>query len=127
MQAEQRLHSEIAELQKQWELVSQKLSRLEHDRILESNSEEKFRLEHRIAEVKAERQHIEQQLSDLERQLEQQKNLAKASEPSQGFHPYIPKVYHNLPQPDYGRFVGREQELAKVTRILRSYPHSQYP
>jgi len=35
-------------------------------------------------------------------------------------------VYHNLPQPDYGRFVGREAELAQVTRILRPYPHSQH-
>ena len=37
-----------------------------------------------------------------------------------------PKVYHNLPQPDYGRFIGREQELAQVYRILRPYPHSQH-
>jgi len=35
-------------------------------------------------------------------------------------------VYHNLPQPDYGRFIGREEELAKVARILRPYPHSQH-
>jgi hypothetical protein len=39
----------------------------------------------------------------------------------------LPKVYHNLPQPDYGQFIGREEELAKVMRILRPYPHSQYP
>ncbi len=39
--------------------------------------------------------------------------------------PPEPKVYHNLPQPDYGRFVGREAELGKVYRILRPYPHSQ--
>jgi hypothetical protein len=30
-----------------------------------------------------------------------------------------PKIYHNLPQPDYGRFVGREKEFAQVVRILR--------
>ena len=36
-----------------------------------------------------------------------------------------PKVYHNLPQPDYGRFIGRDAELSKVVRILRPYPHSQ--
>jgi Cdc6-like AAA superfamily ATPase len=29
-----------------------------------------------------------------------------------------PKVYHNLPQPDYGQFVGREQELAKMYELL---------
>ena len=37
-----------------------------------------------------------------------------------------PKVYHNLPQPDYGNFVGREAELKKITAILRPYPASQH-
>jgi len=36
-------------------------------------------------------------------------------------------VYHNLPQPDYGTFIGRERELAQVHRILRPYPHSRHP
>jgi LuxR family glucitol operon transcriptional activator len=36
-----------------------------------------------------------------------------------------PKTHHNLPQPDYGRFVGREAELAQVIRILQPYPYSQ--
>jgi AAA+ ATPase superfamily predicted ATPase len=38
-----------------------------------------------------------------------------------------PRIYHNLPQPDYGTFIGREKELAQMHRILRPYPHSQYP
>jgi hypothetical protein len=46
------------------------------------------------------------------------------------FGPYVlpspPKVYHNLPQPDFGTFIGREEELAQVHRILRPYPHSQH-
>ncbi len=37
-----------------------------------------------------------------------------------------PKVFHNLPHPDYGRFIGREKELGQVYRILRPYPHSQH-
>lgn len=32
---------------------------------------------------------------------------------------------HNLPQPDFEEFIGREQELADIKRILRPYPHSQ--
>jgi tetratricopeptide (TPR) repeat protein len=32
--------------------------------------------------------------------------------------PSKPKVYHNLPQPDYGQFIGREQELKKVHELL---------
>jgi len=32
--------------------------------------------------------------------------------------PVPPQVYHNLPQPDYGTFVGREQEQAQIHRLL---------
>jgi LuxR family glucitol operon transcriptional activator len=40
--------------------------------------------------------------------------------------PKHPQVRHNLPQPDYGEFVGRREELAQVHRILRPYPHSRH-
>lgn len=33
-------------------------------------------------------------------------------------------VKHNLPQPEYGFFIGREQDLTKVFKKLRPYPHS---
>lgn len=36
-----------------------------------------------------------------------------------------PVIYHNLPQPDYGTFVGRDKELEQVHRILRPYPRSR--
>lgn len=36
------------------------------------------------------------------------------------------KIYHNLPQPDYGQFIGREKELTKIKEILSPYPKSQY-
>lgn len=55
---------------------------------------------------------------------EQQKLLAASDRPTL---PEPKAVYHNLPQPDYGRFIGREKELAQVHSILRPYPHSQYP
>jgi tetratricopeptide (TPR) repeat protein len=29
-----------------------------------------------------------------------------------------PMIYHNLPQPDYGHFVGREQEMTKIYELL---------
>ncbi|PSB54109.1 hypothetical protein C7B67_00100 [filamentous cyanobacterium Phorm 6] len=35
------------------------------------------------------------------------------------------KLRHNLPQPDYGLFIGREQEVNKILEKLRPYPHSQ--
>lgn len=33
-------------------------------------------------------------------------------------------IRHNLPQPDYGQFIGREHELTKIFQKLRPYPHS---
>ncbi len=65
---EQRRHARIAELQKQWDLLNEKLSRLEHEKILETRSDEKFRLEHEITETKAQLQQVEEQLRKLENQ-----------------------------------------------------------
>ncbi|MEM9905550.1 MAG: AAA-like domain-containing protein [Cyanobacteria bacterium P01_D01_bin.44] len=31
---------------------------------------------------------------------------------------------HNLPQPDYGKFIGREEEKGKIKEKLRPYPYS---
>jgi hypothetical protein len=63
------------------------------------------------------------QLTDA---IAEHKLLPAGEAPALPAPPSKPKVYHNLPQPDYGRFVGREQELAQVVRILRPYPHSQH-
>lgn len=40
--------------------------------------------------------------------------------------PAKPQVLHNLPSPDYGKFVGREEEISQIQKILRPYPHSQH-
>lgn len=63
---DQRIRQQITELQKQWELLSQKLSLLERDKILKTDAEEIFRLEQRIADITAERQKVEQRLNALE-------------------------------------------------------------
>ena len=36
------------------------------------------------------------------------------------------RIYHNLPQPDYGKFIGREAEISKIYKILEPYPNSQH-
>jgi tetratricopeptide (TPR) repeat protein len=36
----------------------------------------------------------------------------------QGAETIRPKVFHNLPHPDYGRFIGRESELQKLRELL---------
>lgn len=35
-------------------------------------------------------------------------------------------ILHNLPNADYGQFIGREAEMAKIYEILRPYPRSQH-
>lgn len=37
-----------------------------------------------------------------------------------------PLLYHNLPQPDYGEFVGRKEELAQIFKLLRPHPFSRH-
>jgi hypothetical protein len=63
---EQRLRQQIKDLQQHWDLLSQKINRLRVQHVAETRAEEKFRLEQLIAEATSERNHIEQQLQDLE-------------------------------------------------------------
>jgi tetratricopeptide (TPR) repeat protein len=69
---------------------------------------------------------VREALLQLTDAIAERKLLPPGEIPALPAPPSKPKVYHNLPQPDYGRFVGREQELAQVARILRPYPHSQH-
>jgi len=56
----------INDLMEQWDLVTQKLSRLEKEKILAVQVDEKFRIERQIEEVKVEQARIEKQLRELE-------------------------------------------------------------
>lgn len=40
--------------------------------------------------------------------------------------PTPPNVRHNLPQPDYERFVGRKNELKQIRQLLLPYPKSRH-
>jgi tetratricopeptide (TPR) repeat protein len=40
--------------------------------------------------------------------------------------PQQAKVLHNLPNPDYSQFIGREKELTQLLNVLRPYPYSQH-
>ena len=66
---ERRLLQKKDELQQQWDLLSEKLSSLRHDRGIATDTEEKFKLDKRIAEISAERDQFEQQLKPLEAEL----------------------------------------------------------
>jgi LuxR family glucitol operon transcriptional activator len=56
-----------------------------------------------------------------------ERNQKKKVLESQNKREVSTSIYHNLPQPDFGQFIGRENELAQVLRQLRPYPHSQHP
>jgi len=66
---------------------------------------------------------VRQALLQLTGAMAQEKLLPGRETPAL---PAPPQVYHNLPNPDYGTFIGREKELAQVHRILQPYPHSQH-
>ncbi|MCX2476074.1 NB-ARC domain-containing protein [Pedobacter sp. MC2016-05] len=36
------------------------------------------------------------------------------------------KIKHNLPQPDYGNFIGRIKEIDQIKNVLKPYPQSRY-
>lgn len=64
---EKRGRQEQTQLQEQWDLLTQKLSKIERAKILETNPGDEFRYENEINDIKSERQKIAQQLRTLER------------------------------------------------------------
>ena len=69
LDSEQRRRQELAGLQQQWELLSQKLAAMEEQRILETRAEEKLRLDYKINQARTEREEVERRLNALEARL----------------------------------------------------------
>lgn len=65
---------------------------------------------------------VRQALMQLTDAIGQQKLLP---EPGQDIEP-DQQIFHNLPNPEYGKFIGREKELEKIHEILKPYPKSQH-
>ena len=63
---EKRLRQKIADLQKQWDLVNEKLTRLKLEKDLATSTEEKFKLEKMIEGIEVDYKKIEQSLCELE-------------------------------------------------------------
>ncbi len=68
-----------------------------------------------LREVQGMRADLQQTMLALARGLDEQRQLAGGSLVAL---PAPPQVMHNLPQPDYVRFVGRETELAQLHDLL---------
>lgn len=58
--------AKIEEAQKKWEQISERLTLMEEQQILETRAEERFRLENEINRMKQERQQLEQELAELQ-------------------------------------------------------------
>ena len=69
MRDQQRLNRKINDLQRQWELLNEKLSKLNEQLILEPRSDENLRLRKSIDDTKTQRDQVEEQLNDMESQL----------------------------------------------------------
>ncbi len=111
---EQRLRQKIKELQKKWDLLGEKASGLEQDRILENRAEERLRMETMIANIQAERQRIEDELNKLEsRFLAGLSAQLQPGKPKRAGRIDIATVYrYNL-----------DKLLAKFSPALKKYGH----
>ncbi len=72
MLRKQFIASEMEELQKQWNMRTDKLSGLEKQKIIETRAEERFRLEQEISREKDERQKLEQEMLQLEARAQEE-------------------------------------------------------
>ncbi len=108
MPKEPRLHKKIAALDTEWELLLEKLSRLKQEKILETKTEEIFRLENKIHAATTELQQIEQLLFNLENQLSPEKDIASLEKK-------ITEISAEHQQV--------EQELSNLERINGSVPY----
>ena len=108
---EQRLQRKKEELVKQWDLLTEKLSRLKRAKILETRSDEIFRLEQEIDTIEAERQQVEQELNDLEAKLLNRKEDVSRSlvETEEKQEAGVEKELAHEKEQEAGRKAKREQ------------------
>ena len=104
-ETQSRQQQQAADLQEHWSLLSEKLIRLQKQRIGETRTEEKFRLEQLITETEGERGQIEQKLQALESQRSQ-------DEPEPGLPIW------NVPYGKNPYFTGREALLEVLYQKL---------
>jgi len=81
-----RLSQQLIEEKGKWELISKKLSRLERQDILETDTSVKFKLEQEITEIRIKREQLEQEIDELEAQLPQKSTDANDTD-DQNFLP----------------------------------------
>jgi tetratricopeptide (TPR) repeat protein len=114
MSSIQRLGQRQKEFETEYDLLSEKISRLRKERILETDINVRFKLEKQLEDFEQERASIEKELEKL---IQAKQALPRNQEISpEEFSP--PRPYHNLIPKNYTQFVGREEEMNKLMRFL---------
>ncbi len=113
--------------QELWHLPElQPIYSLEFQRITAESTREQLTVQKaQLAALQSLNSGVREALLQLTDALSEQKQLAAGPAPAALPAPR-PAVYHNLPQPDYGEFVGREKELRQIFDLLRPYPQSRH-
>lgn len=113
--------------QELWHLPElQPIYSLEFQRITAESTREQLTVQKaQLAALENLNSGVREALLQLTDALSEQKQLAAGPAPA---IPSGPRqaVYHNLPQPDYGEFIGREKELGQIFDLLRPYPQSRH-
>jgi LuxR family glucitol operon transcriptional activator len=115
----ERFQQRQKELEAEYDLLSEKISRLRKDRILETDTSNRFKLSKHIEEAEQEREAIEREIEAAVQAINAEQAQKDKEEP-QLFKTSEFLVLHNLSQPDYERFVGRETEREQMRQLLSS-------
>lgn len=110
-----------------WHLPElQPIYSLEFQRITAESSREQLAVQKaQLAAIETLNVGVRDALLQLTNALDEQKQLA-AGQSSTALSASRPAVYHNLPQPEYGEFIGREAEIKQIFELLRPYPQSRH-
>ena len=124
----QNLNQDISRLQKQWDLLSRKLSDLQEQRIIETRAEEKFRLQHLIEGVQTERDQIDQRLRESRDRLAEitsdtRRRIGRNGDQSRGELPKTVKILFLAANPAESVRLALGQEARSIREKLRA---SQY-
>lgn len=114
--------------QELWQLPElQPIYSLEFQRITAESTREQLTVQKaQLAALQNLNSGVREALLQLTDALSEQKQLAAGLATAATLPAPRPAVYHNLPQPDYGEFIGREKELRQIFDLLRPYPQSRH-
>ncbi|MCB8985834.1 MAG: ATP-binding protein, partial [Ardenticatenaceae bacterium] len=113
--------------QEMWHLPElQPIYSLEFQRITAEVAHEQLAVQKaQLAALESMNSGVRDAFLQLTEALSEQKRLSVAPETASLSTPR-PTIYHNLPRPDYGEFIGREEELNQIFSLLRPSPLSNY-